>query len=293
MCIRDRRYFGDWNGPRTVGLAQGSACEQGHAGREEVTGAHDIDAEGHDLVLRRLVALDAVAVLHRAWSLQPAHGERGRLDAGHSGDRVEDARGLADLKARAVPSAFMPLAQRPVVPRALEVRTSVAPATTMAAVRRAVGDAAPGLPIESMEPMDVRVQRGLGQERLVVLLTSAFGALALGLAGFGLFGIVSYAVARRTPELGLRMALGASRSRVLWSVMREALRLVLFGTLLGIPLVLVGGTLASTLFFGVSPHDPLTLVVATLVLVGVGMSCSAVPARRASRVDPIVALRQE
>ncbi len=206
---------------------------------------------------------------------------------------VEDARGLADLKARAVPSAFMPLAQRPVVPRALEVRTSVAPATTMAAVRRAVGDAAPGLPIESMEPMDVRVQRGLGQERLVVLLTSAFGALALGLAGFGLFGIVSYAVARRTPELGLRMALGASRSRVLWSVMREALRLVLFGTLVGIPLVLVGGTLASTLFFGVSPHDPLTLVVATLVLVGVGMSCSAVPARRASRVDPIVALRQE
>ncbi len=206
---------------------------------------------------------------------------------------VEDARGLANLKAATAPSIFVPLAQRPVVPRTLEVRTSVDPATTMAEVRRAVGEAAPGLPIESMEPMEMRVQRGFSQERLVVLLTSGFGALALGLAGFGLFGVLSYAVARRTPELGLRMALGASRSRVLWSVVHDALRLVLYGALLGLPLVLVGGRLASALFFGVSAYDPVTLVLAALVLVAVGMACSAVPAWRASRVDPMTALRQE
>lgn len=206
---------------------------------------------------------------------------------------VEDARSLANLRAPAVPSVFEPLAQRPVVPRALEVRTIAAPAATMAAVRRAIGEASPGLPIESMEPMALRVQRGLSQERLVVWLTSGFGALALGLAGFGLFGVLSYAVARRTPELGLRLALGASRSRLLWSVVRDAVRLVIYGVLLGLPLVLIGGRLASTLFFGVSAHDPVTLAVATLVLVLVGMACSAAPARRASRVDPMAALRQD
>jgi predicted permease len=93
---------------------------------------------------------------------------------------VEDARGLANVKAPVVPGVFVPLAQRPVIPRALEVRTSVDPASTIAAVRRAVATAASGLPIESVETVEARVRRGLGQERLIVLLTSGFGALALG-----------------------------------------------------------------------------------------------------------------
>ena len=187
----------------------------------------------------------------------------------------------------------MPLAQRPVFPRELDVRTSGEPSMTMAAVRRAVGDAAPGLPVESMEPAVVRVQRSLGQERLMVLLTSGFSALALGLAAFGLFGIQSYAIARRTPEIGLRIALGAAPSGVLLSVVRDALRLVLYGTVIGLPLAAIGGRFASGLVFGVSPYDPLTLGAAVLVLVVVGITASAGPARRASRVDPMVALRQE
>ncbi|HEU4937944.1 MAG TPA: ABC transporter permease [Vicinamibacterales bacterium] len=206
---------------------------------------------------------------------------------------VEDARGITNLKAAAMPTVFVPLAQRPVVPRELEVRTSVEPAAAMAAVRRAIADAAPGMPIESMEPAVVRVQRSLGQERLMVLLTSCFSALALGLAAFGLFGIQSYAIARRTPEIGLRIALGAAPSEVVLSIVRDGLRLVLYGVLIGLPLVAIGGTLASGLVFGVSPYDPLTLAVAVVVLAIIGVTASAGPARRASRLDPMIVLRQE
>src|SRR4030095_4237452 len=128
--------------------------------------------------------------------------------------------------------------QRPTLPRTLEVRTSVDPDSTIAAVRRAIIEAAPGLPIESIEPVTARIERNLSQERLVVLLTSGFSALSLGLAGFGLFAVLSYAVARRMSEIGLRMALGASRSRVVWSVVRDGVWLVMCGLLLGLPLAL-------------------------------------------------------
>jgi ABC-type antimicrobial peptide transport system permease subunit len=149
------------------------------------------------------------------------------------------------------------------------------------------------LPVESMEPAMMRVQRSLSQDRLMVLLTSGFSALALGLAAFGLFGLQSYAIARRTPEIGLRIALGASQSGVVSSIVRDTMRLVMYGTLIGLPLIAIGGRLASGLIFGVSPYDPLTLLAALLVLVIVGIAASAGPARRASRVDPMVALRQE
>jgi ABC-type antimicrobial peptide transport system permease subunit len=149
------------------------------------------------------------------------------------------------------------------------------------------------MPIESIVPMEERINVNLSQDRLIMFLASGFGALALGLAGFGLFGLLSYAVARRSSELGIRMALGASRAQVQWSVVRDALWLVLCGFLVGAPLVMAGGRLVSTLVFGISPHDWPTFFGATMVLAAVGAACSFVPARRASRVDPLVALRQE
>ena len=206
---------------------------------------------------------------------------------------VEDIRGLANLRAGAIPSVFVPLAQRPVAPREVDVRTSRDPATTMTDVKRAIETAVPGLPIEAAEPAAVLVERSLGQERTVVLLTSGFGALTLGLAAFGLFGILSYVIAGRTSEIGLRMALGATPSRMQWGVICDALRLVLYGVLIGLPLVAVGGKLASGLVFGVSPYDPLTLLSAVVILSVVGAAAGAGPARRASRVDPMIALRQE
>ena len=206
---------------------------------------------------------------------------------------VEDARAIDRVGEAASPGVFVPLAQRSAVPRALDVRTSGDPAAALPAVRRAIMAAAPELPIESVVTMEERIQRGLSRPRLIVWLTSVFAALALGLAGLGLFGVLSYTVARRAPEFGLRMALGASPAQVRRSVVLDALRLVLTGVALGLPFVLLGSRLVSTLVFGVSPHDAAALAAAMAVLAGVGLACSLVPARRAARIDPIVALNRD
>lgn len=160
-------------------------------------------------------------------------------------------------------------------------------------MRAAITKTVPGVEIESILPLDERIRLSLSQDRLLTLLATGFGVLALGLAGFGLFGLLSYAVARRSSEFGIRMALGATRSRVVWSVVRQALLLVMRGVMLGLPIVLWGGRLASTLLFGIEPNDWTTFLGATLTLVAVASACSVLPALRASRVDPLVALRAE
>jgi predicted permease len=205
---------------------------------------------------------------------------------------VEDARQL-NVKDAAVPAAFFPLTQRPVGIRFLEVRSDGDPREIVASVRAAITRAAPDMPIDSIVPLAKRVSVSLSEDRLVVFLTTGFGALALGLAGFGLFGVLSYAVTRRASEFGIRMALGASRSHVLWSVLREALWLVAWGFLLGLPIAFLSGRLVSSLVFGVSPHDWTTFIGATLTLFAVGSISSVLPALRACRVDPVVSLREE
>ncbi|HUE84950.1 MAG TPA: FtsX-like permease family protein, partial [Vicinamibacterales bacterium] len=257
---------------------------------------------GRALTERDLAQTPAVAVVNRTLAAsyfgdgQAAIGRRFGLatpDIEIVGI-VEDARTLTDIKGGAVPTVFVPLSQRPVIPRALEVRTATDPAPAIAAVRRAVRAAAPGLPIESIETMQERFRRGLGRERLLMLLTSAFGTLALGLAGFGLFGVLSCTVTRRTREFGVRMAVGASRSDILRSVVGDALWLVACGVLAGLPCVFIAGTLVWALIFGVSPYEGVSMVaVAVVVLLAVGTVCGVVPALRAARVDPMVALRQE
>ena len=205
---------------------------------------------------------------------------------------VDDAR-LLSVKDAAIPTVYFSMAQRTTNARALEVRSSGDPRLMVASIRAAITRAAPGMPIENIAPLDERISRSLGQVRVMVFLASGFGALALGLAGFGLFGLLSYAVARRASEFGIRMALGGSRSQVLWSVVREALVLVICGVILGAPIVMAGGRYASSLVFGVSPNDWATFLGATLTLLIVAAACTALPALRASRVDPLIALRQE
>jgi ABC-type antimicrobial peptide transport system permease subunit len=117
--------------------------------------------------------------------------------------------------------------------------------------------------------------------------------LALLLSCLGLYGILSYAVARRTNEIGIRMALGADRREALWLVLRDALRLVLIGAALGVPAALMAGRLVSSQLFGVSAADPGAIVAATLALLAVAVVASYLPARRATRVDPLTALRYE
>lgn len=206
---------------------------------------------------------------------------------------VDDIRALGNLKADTLPSIFVPLGQRGLIPRALEVRTTIEPAVATASIRRAIAGAAPELPIDSLDPVTLRVDRGLSQDRLVVFLTSSFSLLAIGLAAFGLFGVLSYAVLRRAPELGLRMALGAEPSNVVWSVVRDSLWLVGGGVLLGLPLVAIGMRLIPALIFGINPYDAVSMLGSLLLLLALGAACAIVPALRASRVDPVIALRSE
>jgi ABC-type antimicrobial peptide transport system permease subunit len=141
--------------------------------------------------------------------------------------------------------------------------------------------------------MEIAVDNQLMPERLVATLSAFFGALAVMLAAIGLYGVTAYAVARRTGEIGIRMALGARQSDVQWHVMRETMVLVVVGALAGIGSALAASRVAVSLLYGVSASDPVAIAGALSVLVTAALLAGWIPARRASRVDPMVALRNE
>ena len=141
--------------------------------------------------------------------------------------------------------------------------------------------------------LEARLARSLGQERMLTYLTGAFGLTALALACLGLYGTISYAVTRRTPELGVRMALGADRSAVRRLIMGEALTLVLLGLGIGLPLAFVAARALKGILFGVSALDVPSYAGAVGVLLAIATLAAYVPARRASRLDPVSALRAE
>jgi predicted permease len=175
----------------------------------------------------------------------------------------------------------------------LEIRTAVAPRNLMPEVRRAIGEIDKNLPIIGVKTLDEQIRSSLNQERLVAELSSFFGALALLLACVGLYGLMSYTVARRTNEIGIRMALGAQARDVLWTVMRDVLLTVGAGIAIGTPAAFAGGRLIASVLYDLAPSDPVTLVTAPLVLVVVALLAGYLPARRAMKVDPMVALRYE
>jgi len=137
------------------------------------------------------------------------------------------------------------------------------------------------------------VDRSLGQEKLLAKLASFFGALALLLASVGLYGVMAYSVARRTNEIGIRMALGAQPSAVLGMVLRESVLVVGLGLMAGIPAALACGRYVSSQLFGLAPNDPATIASASAVLLAVALVASFLPARRAAMLDPLAALREE
>jgi ABC-type antimicrobial peptide transport system permease subunit len=173
------------------------------------------------------------------------------------------------------------------------VRAAGDPRWIVGEVRKAVHEADPNLPVNRVATLPEQIGVSLNQERLVAYLTSAFGILSLALASVGLYGVMSYAVARRTAELGIRMALGAHPSQVLWMVLRESLVLVGLGVAFGLPLVFAASRFLKEMLFGLAPGDSATVASATLVLVAVAAVASYLPALRASRIEPTVALRYE
>jgi predicted permease len=205
---------------------------------------------------------------------------------------VRDAR-VNKVQEAAEPMVWFPIEQRPVPADSIEVRAAGDAGVLADMVRRAIQEVNPNLPVVRIRTMTEQIEANVVQERLVARLATVFGGLALALACFGLYGVMSYAVSRRTPELGIRMALGATPGRVLSGVFAESLVLVSLGLLVGGPLVLAVTRPLSSMLFNVNARDPFTLIGAALALAAVAALAGFIPARRASRVDPLVALRYE
>jgi predicted permease len=163
----------------------------------------------------------------------------------------------------------------------------------IAAIRNEVRRLDPNLPVYDIKTFADQIEESISQERLIALLSSFFGLFALLLAGLGLYGVMAYAVSRRTREIGIRMALGAQPGNVLWLVLRETLLLVAIGIAIGLPVALAATRLTKGLLFGLTANDPLTITLAPLVMIAIAAMAGYLPARRAAQVDPMVALRQD
>ena len=199
-----------------------------------------------------------------------------------------------DLRETIPNTVFVPLEQSRFVSaeRTLHVRTAGDPGRMIAAIRAQISALDGTLPAR-VRPFSQLVDGTLERERLIAALCGVFAALALLLTCIGLYGVIAHGVARRTREIGIRLSLGARQTGVVWMVLREAMVVVSIGIVAGVPLIYWLSGVVRGQLFGVSSHDPVTAAAAALVLLGSAMLACSLPARRASRVDPIVALRHE
>jgi predicted permease len=173
------------------------------------------------------------------------------------------------------------------------VRFRGTPESAAAAMRAIIRNADPTLPIVSFRTLDEQVNRSLNTERMLASLSSSFGILALLLSMVGLYGVMSFVVTQRTREIGIRLALGATRFSAIWLVLRDALVMIAAGTAIALPCVWWLGRLVESQLYDVKPTDPVTILAATLVLCSTALGAALIPARRASGVNPTDALRFE
>jgi predicted permease len=206
---------------------------------------------------------------------------------------VKDTK-YGDLREEFGPIAFLPVSQEPQpdpIGRFL-IRSKLPEAQVTAAIKNLFAEINPGINI-SFQNFKGMINDGLLRDRLMATLSGFFGLLALLLASVGLYGILSYGVASRRNEIGIRMALGAQTGNVLSMILREAVMLAFVGIIVGLPFVFGVTRFASTMLFGLTPTDPLSLTAAAVFLFGVALLAGFLPARRASKIDPLEALRYE
>ena len=208
---------------------------------------------------------------------------------------------VGDIKSRDAREQPDPIIYRPILQVqdqgafscTIHVRTNSDPTALTTQVRQIINQTDDKLPIFGVTTLSEQVHANLNDERLIAQLVSFFGALALILACIGLYGVMAQGVARRTNEIGIRMALGARGGNIAWMILRETLYLVLAGLVIGLPAALLGAKLIASQLFGLKPADPFTLIAASVVLTVVALLAGYLPARRASRVNPLNALRYE
>jgi putative ABC transport system permease protein len=249
----------------------------------------EADREG-----RPLVAVVSPSAAQRFWPGRDPIGERFSIDepeitvVGVVGDVH-----AAALDAAPQPTIYVPYRQDPWPFMTFALRTTASPGTLANAVRDAIWRVDKEQPIAAVRTMDEQLSNSLTRRRFSVTLLTAFGVVAVSLAAIGLYGVLAFVVAQRRREIGLRMALGARARDVITDVLGQGMRLALVGVAAGIGLALAGTRLLRSLLYGTSPTDAVTYVAVATLLVIVAAGASFVPALRASRVDPLTALRDE
>jgi len=191
------------------------------------------------------------------------------------------------------PILYLPHLQFRFISLTYAIRSVLPPLSLVPAVRKAVADIDRNLPLEGMTTQKLALKDSLAQERLFAALCGSLALLALALSCIGLYGLMAYNVARRTGEMGIRKALGAQPSDVARPILREALTLAAIGVAIGLPVALALVRVIGTFLYGIEPHDPLTMIGAAVLMIAVAALAAWIPARRAAKVDPMVALRYE
>jgi ABC-type lipoprotein release transport system permease subunit len=228
-------------------------------------------------------------------------GRRFTLGSSEAGDLTivgiaRNAR-YSSLKDAIPPVAYISnlqnVVKRPPIAMFFELRTAGNPVAIAQTVRKAMHEAAPRVPITGMMTQSERIDSTIIQERTFADLCTAFAGLALTIACVGLYGTMAYAVSRRTNEIGIRMALGADRLRIIWMVLREVLALAALGLTAGLVCAWSAMSTIQSFVFGMKPADPITMLFAAGILVTALVLAGFAPAARASRIDPLTALRHE
>ena len=198
-----------------------------------------------------------------------------------------------NLREAPPPTMYLPHLQSNPEDLVFSVRTAGDPASVMSAARAAVSAANPNIPVVAVQTQLATLEQRYAQEKVLAQAYALFGGIALFVAAIGLFGLMSYNVSRRTREIGIRMAMGAQREEVLGLILRESMLLVVVGMVIGIAASLAAGHLVASQLFGLEPTDPVTMFIAMAVMLAVSSAAGYLPARRAARVDPMIALRYE
>ena len=257
--------------------------------------------EGRDFARYDTAGAPRVLIVNRAlarrfWQQESALGKRVRFNGADGAEAqivgvVDDAVFQSPTQPPP-PMAFLPMGQEPSrMGLTMIARTEDAPAATLARVRSIVRETDPGVPAYGAITMTRAARNAINVQENAAAVAAVLGVIALLLASIGLYGVVAYTVDRRKREVGIRMALGASRAAVLAMVLRRAARTAFIGVGIGLVLAAIIGRLLASFLFQVTPLDPLAFAIVALTLVAVVLVASYIPARRAARVDPLVTLR--